>query len=191
MEKTIINLAAAFIGESQARNRYGRYAKVARNEGYEQIAAIFNDTADQEREHAAQLFKMLQTLKGEKKEIMVENAGVSLDFGTTAENLQSAMKGENHEHTSMYPEFAKIADEEGLVDVANRLRAIAKAEAHHEERYAKLLKEIQAGTVFQKDKETIWVCRECGYVHVGLEAPKECPSCSHAQAFYQVQNENY
>lgn len=191
MEKTLKNLAAAFIGESQARNRYGRYAKVAKAEGFEQIASIFLETAEQEKEHASQLFKIMQELKKDQKEIMVAEAGVPVEFGSTAENLKAAIAGENHEHTSMYPDFAKDAEAEGLQEAADRVRAIAKAEEHHEERYAKLLKEVEAGTVFKKDQSVKWVCRECGYVHEGVEPPQECPSCQHAQAYYQVQCENY
>ena len=191
MKKTLQNLATAFIGESQARNRYGRYAKVARQEGYEQIAAIFNDTADQEREHAAQLFKMMQELKQETDVVEVEKAGVPLKFGATAENLKAAIAGENYEHTSMYPEFAQTAEDDGLFEMASQLRAIANAENHHEERYQKLLNEVEDGSVFKKEKEVVWICRECGYKHIGTEPPEECPSCKHPKAFYQVQNENY
>ena len=198
MKDTIKNLAAAFIGESQARNRYTMYASAARKEGFEQISAIFAETADQEKEHAKQLMKMIQTLKeeagGDNEEnnpVMVAEAEVPTTVGTTADNLKAAIAGENHEHSSMYPEFAAEAEKAGLMEVANRLRAIAKAEAHHEERYKKLLKEVEAGTVFKKEEETAWICRECGYEHVGKEAPTECPSCAHPQAFYQVKCETY
>lgn len=194
MKETIKNLAKAFIGESQARNRYAFYAKVAKKEGYEQIAGIFRETADQEKEHASQLFKLINELKKDSSEDLNEvkvEAAVPTVLGTTAENLKAAMAGENYEYTSMYPEFAKKAKEEGLPQIEAKLKSIAKAEEHHEERYQKLLKEVEAGTVFKKEKETIWVCRECGYVHIGKEPPKECPSCNHPQSYYQVKCETY
>ncbi len=195
MKETLKNLAKAFIGESQARNRYTMYASIARKEGFEQISEIFLLTADQEREHAKKLFDHIQELKKEltpeeMKEIMVE-AAVPTTVGTTAENLAAAIGGENYEHTTMYPEFAKIANEEGYPEVANRMRNIAKAEIHHEERYQKLLDNVSAGTIFKKEQEVSWVCRECGYMHTGKEAPGKCPSCDHAQAFYQVKCEEY
>lgn len=194
MEKTIQNLVKAFIGESQARNRYTFYAKVARKEGFEQIGSIFEETADQEKEHAKRLFEHIQELKGklggDLDAINVEAVAPTV-YDTTAENLKAAIAGENHEHTDMYPSFAKTADEEGLSEIAARMRSIAVAEEHHEQRYAKLLKEVEAGTVLKKDKETTWICRECGYLHVGNEAPGKCPSCDHPQSYYQVQNEEY
>ncbi|MFH1585721.1 MAG: rubrerythrin [archaeon] len=193
MKQTIQNLTKAFIGESQARNRYTYYAKVARKEGFEQIAAIFLDTADQEKEHAKRLFEHIQELKkelGDNEEINVE-AATPTTYGTTAENLQAAINGENYEYTEMYPSFAKVAEEEGLKKIASRMRSIAVAEEHHEERYNKLLEQVKAGTVFKKDKEVEWACRECGYQHKGKEAPKKCPSCDHEQAFYQVKCEDY
>lgn len=193
MENTLKNLAAAFIGECQARNRYTFYAKAAREEGYEQIAAIFTETADQEKEHAKWLFRLINELKkkGASKDPIKVEAEAPTVLGTTAENLKAAIAGENYEQTSMYPQFAAAAQKEKLTEIAKRLRSIAKAEAHHEERYRKLLKEVVAGTVFKKKGKTRWVCRECGYQHVGKEAPKKCPSCSHPQAFYQVKCERY
>lgn len=194
MSETIQNLSKAFIGESQARNRYTFYSKVAKKEGYEQIAEIFRLTADQEKEHANWLFKLINELKGESSEDLSEinvEATVPTTLSTTSENLKAAMAGENYEHTTMYPEFADKAEEDGYPEIAKRLKAIAKAEQHHEERYGKLLKELEAGAVFKKDKETVWVCRECGYVHLGTAAPQECPSCGHPQAYYQVQCEEY
>ncbi len=194
MKKTIQNLTKAFIGESQARNRYAFYSKIAKKEGYEQIAAIFIETAEQEKTHAKRLFEHIQELKKESKEDLSEiqvEAGMPTVYGKTVENLKAAIAGENYEHTKMYPEFAKVAEEEGLSNIAGRLRSIAKAEKHHEERYIKLLAQVEAGTVFKKDQETIWVCRECGYVRIGLEAPEKCPSCDHPRAYYQVQSENY
>lgn len=194
MKQTIENLAKAFIGESQARNRYTMYAKVAKKEGYEQIAEIFMITADNEYEHAVKLFTMIQDLKAKSGENLDEikvEAGAPTVYGTTAENLKAAISGENYEYTSMYPKFAETALSEGLPEVAARLKAIAKAEEHHEERYKKILKEVDAGTVFKKDQKVWWVCRECGYQHFGEEAPKKCPSCDHEQAFYQVKCEEY
>ncbi len=194
MLKTIENLAKAFVGESQARNRYTMYSKVAKKEGFEQIAEIFLITADQEREHASKLFKEIQDLNklsDQQLSSLKVEAEVPIVYGTTAENLQSAIDGENYEHTQMYPEFAEIAESEGFVKIGARLRAIAKAEEHHEERYQKLLNQVNAGTVFKKEEEVWWVCRECGYVHFGKEAPEECPSCNHARAFYQLKCEEY
>lgn len=195
MQQTIQNLTKAFIGESQARNRYTFYAKVAEKEGYEQIAAIFMETAEQEKVHAKRLFEHIQELKKEMgdenlSEIKVEAVAPTI-YDTTMENLKAAIKGEHYENTEMYPEFAKAAEEENLPDIAKRLRSIAKAEEHHEERYKKLLTQVKAGTVFKKSQEIVWVCRECGYIHVGPEAPEECPACDHSQSYYQVQCENY
>ncbi len=193
MEKTIQNLTKAFIGESQARNRYTFYAKVAKKEGYEQIAAIFLETANHEKEHAKRLFEHIQELKeklGDNETINVEAAAPTV-YGTTAENLQAAIDGEHYENVEMYPEFAKTAEEEGLSEIAERLKAIAVAEKHHEERYRKLLEQVKAGTIFKKEKEVQWTCRECGYVHTGTEPPEKCPSCSHEKSFYQIKCEEY
>ncbi|NOY65095.1 MAG: rubrerythrin family protein [Nitrospirae bacterium] len=194
MKRTIENLAKAFIGESQARNRYTFYAKIAQKEGYDQIAEIFLITADNEREHAKWLFRLINELKTKSGETMKEinvEATAPLTLGTTAENLQAAIDGENYEYTSMYPEFADIAEEEGFPEIATRLRAIAKAEEHHEERYKKLLSEVQAGTVFKKSQTVTWVCRKCGYVHEGTEPPEKCPSCNHEAHYFQVKCEEY
>ena len=193
MNQTIQNLTKAFIGESQARNRYTFYAKIARKEGYEQIAEIFLITADNEKEHAKRLFEHIQELKkGSKKldEIVVEAAAPTV-YGQTTDNLKAAIAGENYEYTQMYPEFAQTAAQEGLPKIAARLRAIAVAEKHHEERYKKLLKVVKAGKVFKKSQKVWWVCRECGYVHFGKQAPKKCPSCDHEQTFYQIKCEKY
>jgi rubrerythrin len=194
MIKTIENLAKAFIGESQARNRYTFYAKVARQEGYEQIAEIFLTTADNEKEHAKWLFRQIQELKSKSSENLEEikvDASTPTVFGTTAENLKAAIDGEHYENTVMYPEFAEMAQKEGLIEIARRLRSISKAEEHHEERYTKLLKEVEAGTVFKKPEKVYWVCRECGYVSFGTEPPEKCPSCDHARSYYQVKCEEY
>ena len=190
MKKTLENLVKAFIGESQARNRYTFYASVARKEGFEQIAEIFLLTAENEKEHAETLFKLINELKGDAQEVKVE-ATAPLTLGSTVDNLKAAIAGENYEHTEMYPEFARVAEEERLPEVAARLRAIAQAEKHHEERFRKLLREVEAGTVFKKDREVWWVCRKCGYVHYGREPPEKCPSCGHARNFFQVLCEEY
>jgi len=194
MQKTLENLTKAFIGESQARNRYTFYAKVAKKEGYEQIGEIFTITADNEKEHATWLFRLINQLKEKTGEDLSEinvEATTPTTLGTTAENLKAAIAGETYEYTQMYPEFAQVAEEEDLNEVAERLRAIAKAEEHHKERYEKILKEVEAGTVFKKDKEVWWVCRECGYVHFGTEPPEKCPSCDHPRGFYQLKCEEY
>jgi len=191
---TIENLAKAFVGECQARNRYTFYAKIAKKEGYEQIAEVFLVTAENEREHASTLFKLINELKektGEKLEEIKVDAAVPTTLGSTIENLRAAIAGENYEHTRMYPEFAEVAEREGFPDIAERLRAIARAEEHHEERFRKLLKEVEAGTVFRKDREVWWVCRECGYVYYGKEPPEECPSCGHPRSYFQIKCEEY
>ena len=194
MKQTLQNLTKAFIGESQARNRYNFYASIARKEGYEQIAEIFQITADNEKEHAKRIFEHINELKKKSKEKPAEievEAVAPTTWGTTAENLKAAIVGENYEYTEMYPEFAKVAVKEKLLKIARRLRAIAIAEKHHEERYKKLLKEVEAKTVFRKTKKVWWVCRECGYVHFGKTPPSVCPSCDHSKNFYQVKCEKY
>ncbi len=194
MEQTIKNLTKAFIGESMARNRYTIYSNTALKEGYPQIADVFLQTAEQEREHAKWLFRLINQLKvkhdGKFDEIKVDAHAPTI-LGTTADNLKAAIAGENYEHTSMYPEFARVADKEGLPDIAKRLRAIAVAEVHHEQRYQKLLKEVAAGTVFKKGKKYVWVCRKCGYMHEGDTPPDECPSCSHPTMYFELQCETY
>ena len=193
MKKTIQNLTKAFLGECQVRNRYTFFASTARNEGFEQIAAIFLETADQEKTHAKELYKLMNILKEKDKikgDLKIE-IDVPIIYSNTKENIKSAIMGENQEYTSMYPEFADIAEKEGFLDIAKKLRAIAKAEQHHEERYKKLLANLEDGTTFKRKEETIWVCRECGYMHIGKEAPEKCPSCDHPQAFYQVKCEEY
>ncbi len=193
--ETLKNLCKAFIGESQARNRYTYYAKLAMNEGYEQIAGIFLETAEQEKTHAKRLFEHIQELKKElskeeQDEILVDSSTPTI-FSTTIENLKAAAAGENYEYSKMYPEFADIAEKEGFTEIANRLRAIAKAEQHHEERYLKLLEQLEKQTIFKKTEEVQWICRECGYAHIGKEPPEKCPACNHPKAFYQVKCENY
>ncbi len=194
MKDTIKNLAKAFIGESQARNRYTLYSKVAKQEGYEQIAETFLTTAENEKEHAITLFKLINELKKKSNEKLAEikvEAVTPTTFASTTENLKAAITGENYEHTTMYPKFAETAEKEGLPEVAATLRAIAKAEEHHEERFKKLLKQVEAGTFFKKEKEVWWVCRECGYVHFGKEPPERCPSCNHPRKYFQLKCEEY
>ena len=180
------NLLTSFAGESQARMRYTYFASVAKKEGYEQIAAIFTETADQEKEHAKRMFKFLE---GGMVEITASYpAGI---IATTAENLKAAAAGENEEWTADYPHFADVADEEGFPAIAAMYRNIAIAEKAHEERYLAFLKNIENESVFKKEEETVWQCRNCGFVHVGTEAPKACPACLHPQAYFEVKKTNY
>jgi rubrerythrin len=180
------NLLASFAGESQARNRYTFFASVARKEGYEQIAAIFQETADNEKEHAELFFKYL---KGGMVEITAAYpAGV---IASTAENLKAAAEGEKMEWNILYPNAAEVADKEGFSEVAKTFRAVAKVEAYHERRYLKLLENVKQGKVFKKDKPIKWKCRNCGYVFEGTEVPDKCPVCSHARSYFEVWCENY
>ena len=189
--QTAQNLMKAFIGESMARNRYTMFAKIAKKEGYEVISGIFQETADQEAEHAKWNYRMLvDELKVNETELEVE-AGGPIMWKDTASNLQSAIDGENYEQTIMYPEFANTAEKEGLPRVATRLRAIGKAEWHHEQRYRKLLEQVKSNTLFRKDGKVYWVCRKCGYTHEGTEPPQLCPACSHPYNYFQVQCEEY
>jgi rubrerythrin len=184
--RTEKNLLTAFAGESQARNRYTYFASQAKKEGYEQISAIFTETADNEKEHAKRLFKFL-----EGGEVEIAAAFPAGKIGTTAENLRAAAAGENYEHTTMYPEFARIAEEEGFPEIAAVFRAIAVAEKQHEKRYLGLLKNIENGTVFKKPQKVVWKCRNCGYVHEGTEPPAQCPACAHPQAYFELLSENW
>jgi rubrerythrin len=184
--KTERNLLTAFAGESQARNRYTYFASQARKEGFEQMAFIFEETANQEKEHAKRLFKFLEG--GDVEISAAFPAGV---IGTTLENLKAAAAGENYEHTEMYPGFAKEAKEEGFNTIAAVFEAIAKAERQHEKRYNALSGNIEAGRVFKRDTKVVWRCRNCGYLHTGEEAPKECPACAHPQAHFELLGENY
>ncbi|AIY90376.1 rubrerythrin [Geoglobus acetivorans] len=183
MSETLENLVKAFIGESMARNRYTFYAKVAKDEGYVFLQRVFLETAENEKEHAENLLKYIQQLRGDAGSLTIE-AEAPLVWGTTVENLKTAIAGEHHENSVMYPEFADVAEKEGYSDIAERLRAIGKAEEHHEKRYRRLLEEIEKGTFFKRDEETEWICLECGYVHYGTEPPEECPSCGHSRAYY-------
>ena len=173
--KTEQNLMAAFAGESQARNKYTYYASKAKKDGFEQIAAIFEETANNEKEHAKMWFKELH--------------GGSIP--DTMENLKDAAEGENYEWTDMYDSFAKTAEEEGFVAIAAKFRMVAAIEKEHEERYRKLLKNIDDKLVFSKDEECIWVCRNCGHVVIGKDAPKVCPVCAHPQSYFEVKANNY
>ena len=180
------NILTAFAGESQARNRYTYFASKAKKDGYVQISTIFEETANQEKEHAKRLFKLLE---GGEVEISAGfPAGV---IGTTLENLQEAAAGENFEYTIMYPEFAKTAMEEGFKDIAAIFSAIAVAEKQHEKRYKDLAANIEAGRVFQREEKVTWRCRNCGYLHEGTEAVDECPACEHKQAHFELLGENY
>jgi rubrerythrin len=195
MQETLKNLSKAFIGESQARNKYAFYSKQALKDGFPQLSDIFALTAEQEREHAKQLLLMINDLRAKLKlnpmEHVLVEAEAATTFADTKTNLKAAIAGENYENTSMYPSFADVAQKEGLVEIAGRLRAFAVAEKHHEERYSAILKVIENGTAWKKDAPITWTCRECGYVHTGTEAPKACPACKHEQQFYQVKSEEY
>lgn len=184
--RTEQNLLKAFAGESQARMRYDYFAKQAKKEGLEQIAAIFDETAGNEKAHAKRFFRFLE---GGMVEITaMYPAGI---IGTTLENLKAAADGENEEWTELYPEFAKIAEEEGFKEVAAAFKIIAKVEKAHEARYRTLYDNLEAGKVFEKDGKVIWKCRECGYLHEGVKAPLICPACQHPQAYYEIQEANY
>lgn len=194
MKKTVENLAKAFIGESQARNRYTIYAKTAKKEGYEQLSEIFLNTAENEREHAKWAMRLINNLKEETdedlSEIVVE-AGAPTVTGTTIDNLKASIEGETYEYTEMYPGFADVAEKEGYTDIAERLRAIGRVEEHHEERFSRILKEVEAGTVFKKSTPVKWICRKCGYVHEGTEPPEKCLSCDHPTEYFEVYCEEY
>jgi len=180
------NLLTAFAGESQARNRYSYFASQAKKEGYVQMASIFEETANQEKEHAKRLFKLLEG--GEVEITGSFPAGV---IGSTLDNLKGAAAGENYEHTEMYPGFAKTAREEGLDNIADVFGAIAVAEKQHEKRYNALIANINAGRVFKRDTAVVWRCRNCGYLHTAQEALDECPACAHPQAHFELLGENY
>ena len=173
--RTEANLMAAFAGESQARNKYTFYAAKAKKEGYEQIASIFEETANNEKEHAKLWFKYLK-------------GGA---IGATTENLKDAAAGENYEWTEMYKGFAEVAEQEGFTEIANTMRLIAEVEKSHEERYRKLIQNLEKNIVFKADEETVWVCRNCGYIYIGKEAPEVCPACKHPQSYFERKAENY
>ena len=171
--KTQKNLEAAFAGESEARNKYTYFASVAKKEGYEQIAALFLKTAENEKEHAKLWFKELEGI------------------GDTAKNLKAAAEGENYEWTDMYAQFAKDAEEEGFVELARKFRLVAAVEKHHEERYRALLKNVELAEVFEKSEVKVWECRNCGHIMVGTKAPQVCPTCAHPQSYFEIHAENY
>ena len=173
--QTGANLMTAFAGESQARNKYTYYASKAKKEGYEQVAAIFEETAGNEKEHAKMWFKYL----------------CGGEIPDTVTNLDDAANGENYEHTTMYEEFSKVAKEEGFDEIARKFAAVGAIEKEHEERYRKLLDNIKQDRVFNKEESVVWVCRNCGHVHVGKSAPKVCPTCNHPQSYFEVKNMNY
>ena len=180
------NLLTAFCGESQARNKYTYFSSVAKKEGYVQISKIFEETANHEKEHAKRLFKFLE---GGEAEITASFPAGKI--GSTLENLYAAAEGENEEWTHMYPEFAKIAREEGFGEIAAVMENIAVAEAYHEERYKSLIANIEANRVFKKDEEIVWRCQNCGYNHKGTTAPVKCPACDHPQAHFEIKDTNW
>jgi rubrerythrin len=180
------NLLKAFAGESQAKNRYEFFAKVARKEGYEQIAALFEETAENEQSHAKQFFKFLEG--GPVEITAIYPAGT---ISSTADNLFAAASGENEEWTKLYPEFERIAREEGFKEVANIFKLIAKIEAEHETRFSKLLENIQSGRVFEREEKVRWKCRKCGYVHEGTKPLENCPACNHPKSYFELKESNY
>lgn len=184
--KTEKNLMAAFAGESQARNRYTYFASKAKKEGYVQIAAIFEETANQEKEHAKRLFKFM-----EGGETEITGSFPSGTIGSTLENLKASAAGEHHEYESMYPDFAVIARDEGFGKIAGVFEAIAVAEKHHEDRFLGFAKNIENSSVFKKDSQVEWRCRNCGYVHKGNEAIDLCPACAHPQAHFEIRSDNW
>jgi rubrerythrin len=187
--KTAENLMKAFAGESQARNRYTYYASVAKKEGYIQISNLFMETAENEKEHAKRFFKFLnESLEGEVVEI---NATYPVGLSDTKSNLLWAANGENEEWTDLYPEFAKVAEEEGFQTIAVAFRKIADVEKHHEERYRRLYDNLVNGTIFKKDSVVQWKCNNCGYIHEGESAPQTCPACIHPQGYFEVLVDNF
>jgi rubrerythrin len=184
--RTEKNLLTSFAGESQARNRYTFFASTARKEGFEQISAIFLETADNEKEHAKRFFKLL-----EGGDVEITASYPSGIIGDTSRNLQAAADGEKLEWTKIYKDFENIAQEEGFPEIAKQFKEISEVEEQHEKRYRKLLKNVKEGKVFKKDAEVKWHCRNCGYVHVGKEAPEKCPACDHPMAYYELLCENY
>jgi len=184
--RTEKNLLAAFAGESQARTRYTFFTSAAKKEGYEQISSIFQETADNEKEHAELFFRLL---KGGMVKITASYPAGTI--GTTKENLKAAAEGEKLEWGTIYPDFAEVAEEEGFKNVARTFRMVAKVEKYHEQRYLKLLANVEQGKVFKKDSAIKWKCRNCGYVHEGSEAPEKCPVCEHPKSYFEVWCENY
>ncbi len=184
--KTEMNLLASFAGESQARNRYTYFSSVAKKEGYVQISNIFQETADNEKEHAKRFFKLL-----EGGDVEIQAAYPSGIIGSTEENLKAAATGENLEWSKLYPEAASVAEEEGFIGIAEQFRNIAKVEKQHEKRYSGLLNNLKTNTVFKKDTVVKWKCNNCGYIHEGAEAPERCPACEHPKAHFELLCENW
>ncbi|MFA5383928.1 MAG: rubrerythrin family protein [Eubacteriales bacterium] len=180
------NLLTAFAGESQARNRYSFFASQAKKDNFEQISAIFLETADNEKEHAKRFFKFL-----EGGNVEIKAAFPAGMIRSTRENLQDAAKGENEEHSQIYPEFARIADEEGFSEIAQVFRSVAVSEKQHEKRYLKLLENVERNLTFKKEEVVMWRCMNCGYIHEGTTAPETCPACDHPQAYFEILAENY
>jgi rubrerythrin len=196
MQKTFENLLQAYVGESQARNRYTFYAKIAKKEDFPQIEKIFLETAEQECQHANWFFKMAQILKkkmkeNERNEPSIDGVVVPTILSDTLDNLKAAAAGEHHETTVLYPKFAEVAEEEELPRIAKRIRSIANAEAHHEERYQKFIKQLEQNSLYKKEEKVYWVCAECGYIHEGNEPPELCPSCSHPGKYFYLKCEDY
>ena len=190
--KTLENLMKAFAGESQARNRYTYYASAANKEGYRQIEAIFTETADNEKEHAKRFYKLILAGLGDELPAGITiNAAYPVAMGNTFDNLKAAAAGEHEEWAELYPEFADVAESEGFPEAAAAFRKILQVEERHEIRYNKLASNIENGKVFKKDQPVAWICRNCGYVHEGSEAPQSCPACQHPQAFFQLFVESY
>ncbi len=190
--KTLENLLKSFAGESQARNRYTFYASIARKEGYRQIEALFIETADNEREHGKRFYKHIVENLGLNEPLAIDiQASYPVQLGNTFENLKAAAMGEHEEFVVLYPEFAEIAKEEGFPEIAAQFRSIAEVEKWHEKRFLKLAENIQKGMVFKRETKVLWKCRNCGYIHEGVEAPKECPACKHPQAHFELFVENY
>lgn len=194
MRKTLEALTKAFVGESQARNRYNIYASIARKEWYLQIAEIFEQTEDQEKEHAERFFKMIQIVKekmGEDMDEVIVETPAFVKRWTTWDNLQYSIDGEHNENTNLYPAVAKIAEEEWFPEIAVRVRSIAHAEEHHEERYKALLSQLKAGTLAKKAEDIEWMCTKCGYIYKGKTPPAKCPACDHESNYYIVKCEKY
>jgi rubrerythrin len=190
--KTAENLLKSFAGESQARNRYTFYASVADKEGFKQIKNIFIETADNEKEHGKRFYKFLLEGLADELPAMIEiQASYPVAQGNTLDNLKAAASGENEEWTDLYPAFADVAQEEGFPEIAAAFRKIAEVEKRHEERFLKLAKNVEEGTVFVKDGKTYWKCGNCGYIHEGSEAPEKCPACIHPKAYFELFVENY
>jgi rubrerythrin len=191
--KTLDNLVASFAGESQARNRYTFYASIAEKEGYKQISELFLETADNERMHAKKFYDHIVENLGAKEPIplVIKNAEYPFSLGSTLQNLKAAAMGEHEENTILYPEAAKIAEEEGFKEIAIRFNRITDVEKRHEARFLKLAENVEKGLVFKKETKVLWKCKKCGYIHEGFEPPVKCPACDHPKEYYEIFVENY